>query len=110
MDASLVGKSRKAEEKGSGLIKINPIALKGAGAPAGQAGGFKKGGFKSAFGKMEGEGGMLKSEITTDGVVEVKSLGVQKVEGGESDTEDEGYEVYDPERPTGCAADCKGRH
>ncbi len=111
---------RKADEK-SGLITIKPLKLE---APtsttaslsaAAPVTGFKKGGFKSAFGEV-------KSNTGTDdeGVKRLKIVGVdggegvgavERAQGGssldvESDTEDEGYEVYDPRRPTGCFDGC----
>jgi hypothetical protein len=96
-------KARKAEAKanaGSGLISIK-IGDAGGGA---KKGGFKKAGFKSAFGPAEPEGPKGDDTSKTDG--DLKKVGVEvKVEGYvdpevESDTEDEGYEMYDPRYPT----------
>ncbi|KZF22689.1 hypothetical protein L228DRAFT_247055 [Xylona heveae TC161] len=100
---------RKADEK-SGLITIKPLKLDSQPASSGSGGGFKKGGFKSAFGGPK------------DDAVPVKSSGFKKafeIEEGsqsekvslqeESDTEDEGYEYYDPRQPTGCQPGCPGR-
>jgi len=89
-------RERKENEK-SGLITIKPLSLDAQSKPSSSSG-FKKGGFKSAFGEPKEE-------------IEKKSGGgFKKVFGGEeketviepeSDTEDEGYEVYDPRYPTG---------
>lgn len=79
-------------------------------------GGFKKGGFKSAFGggdvggKTDGASGEGKGEVKVAvGVpgVEAKGSEVVRVEDAESDTEDEGFERYDPRRPTGCGTGCR---
>src|ERR1700760_3785860 len=102
---------RKADEK-SGLITIKPLKL---GSSAGK-GGFKKGGFRSAFGppaeavvatqdtpakagfKKVGEVGEPRKETTSD-VTQENSNG--------NDNDDEpNYEYYDPRRPTGCNGKC----
>jgi len=93
---------RRADEK-SGLITIKPVKLDSQpGSSSAASGGFKKGGFKSAFGEAKNEGDDAP----------LKSTGFKKTFGSddpgktvaredeESDTEDEGYEVYDPRRPT----------
>ncbi|KAI9760159.1 MAG: hypothetical protein M4579_001879, partial [Chaenotheca gracillima] len=105
---------RKADEK-SGLITIKPVKLdatpSSSGPNAGSGGGFKKGAFKNAFGQVKAE------EVEDEGVP--KSVGgFKKISGDEdipekaptseplpekfqeSDTEDEGYEMYDPRHPT----------
>ena len=106
---------RKADEK-SGLITIKPVKLDLA-SSIGAGSGFKKGGFKNAFGadevKKEEE-----EEMETSGIS--AGAGLKKVGGGddrdvmvrqelvESDTDDE-YEYYDPRRPTDCFEGCPGR-
>lgn len=97
-------KARKAEakaDKGMGLISIK---LGGEGGTEGgekaagggfKKGGFKKAGFKSAFTPAEG--------TVPEPVVKSEERGEEKIEAvraGESDTEDEGYEMYDPRFPT----------
>lgn len=85
-------KARKAEAKanaGSGLISIK---IGSDGKKVG--GGFKKAGFKSAFAPADGE---AKAEEEGAKGREVKVL---RDEEAESDTEDEGYEMYDPRFPT----------
>ncbi|KAF1814802.1 hypothetical protein P152DRAFT_447103 [Eremomyces bilateralis CBS 781.70] len=91
---------RKADEK-SGLISIKPMA-EGTG---GSRGGFKKGGFKSAFGSADPTpaeskpSGGFKKVFPED---EPKS----KPDEDEYDSDDVGYEYYDPARPTGCDEHC----
>lgn len=99
-------KARKAEAKanaGSGLISIK---IGGEGTSAGKKPGFKKAGFKSAFAPAEGESskdegasGETKSGGDGKKVTEAKVVGYEDPEV-ESDTEDEGYEMYDPRYPT----------
>ena len=103
---------RKADEK-SGLITIKPVKLDLA-ASVGTGSGFKKGGFKNAFGAEE----VKKEEMDTAGIA--AGSGFKNVGGGddrdvavwqelvESDTDDE-YEYYDPRRPADCFEGCPGR-
>ena len=99
---------RKADEK-SGLITIKPVKLD---MQPSSSGGFKKGGFKNAFGgddekKDDEEGKRKKAGFTkVGGADEAEDIGKGLVE--ESDTDDE-YEHYDPRRPTGCYEGCPGR-
>ncbi|KAF8477608.1 hypothetical protein BDZ91DRAFT_31770 [Kalaharituber pfeilii] len=100
-------RERKAEEKlGGGLITIKPIGASGGG--AGEGGKMKKGGFKSAFGSLDGDtaGGAGTAPGTGGGFKKVfVSLEGKGVGGGvgegvwESDT-DEDEERYDPAVPT----------
>jgi hypothetical protein len=100
-------KARKAEAKanaGSGLISIK---IGGDSSSSGKKGGFKKAGFKSAFAPADAE--TLRDEGTAGEprqdsnpakkvATEAKVLGYN--DEAESDTEDEGYEMYDPRHPT----------
>jgi hypothetical protein len=95
---------RRADEK-SGLITIKPVKLDSQPASSsGTGGGFKKGGFKSAFGETRNEG----DDVLPKGATNFKKAfagdeldkAVKGKDDEESDTEDEGYEVYDPSRPT----------
>jgi hypothetical protein len=109
-DAGALDKARRAERKAdekSGLITIKPLKLE-----AGTSkGGFKKGGFKSAFGapKVEeavekgtsGSSKLLSGDITDATTVE-KVIPTPE----NSDEEDPGYEYYDPKKPTGCNGSC----
>ncbi|KAI1077832.1 hypothetical protein F5B20DRAFT_582939 [Whalleya microplaca] len=128
-DPTAGARARKAEAKADGLISIKlgdasgPGAGAGAGGNSGGAagsgaggggggggglkkGGFKKSGFKSAFTPA---GGAVEDEAKD--VVKTTAAGANsgKAEqektilrdlNAESDTEDEGYEVYDPRHPT----------
>ncbi len=119
MDPTATSKARKAEQKEAGLIKI---ALGGTATAAagnttaggtkadGKGGGFKKTGFKSAFGGAEKEDVQVKPVVEEESsATVVKKMGFVENEVGESDTEDEGYECYDPRRPTGCGPDCRAK-
>ena len=114
-DPTAAARARRQEQKAEGVISIKlgeaaaGVSAGGntAGGGAGIGGGFKKGGFKktgfkSAFVPVGGspvpakDEGVLKKEEggENSGGVAAKSELV------ESDTEDEGYEVYDPRKPT----------
>ncbi|KAK4157364.1 hypothetical protein C8A00DRAFT_40209 [Chaetomidium leptoderma] len=123
-DPAAVARARRQEQKAEGVISIKlgdaaaaAAASTGGGSGAGAAGGFKKGGFKktgfkSAFVPVVGGGGAAAAAPQEDGGLkkqegEVKTgltaplpAAVVKSELVESDTEDEGYEVYDPRKPT----------
>lgn len=106
-DPTAGARARKAEAKADGLISIklggdsNPTSTSGGGGGF-KRGGFKKSGFKSAFTPI---GGSADDETTT-----TKEAGTDNYSKGEktiprdldaeSDTEDEGYEVYNPRFPT----------
>ncbi|KAI6780524.1 uncharacterized protein J7T54_000164 [Emericellopsis cladophorae] len=87
-DPAAVERARKAEAKADGMVKVVP-ATEG----TVKKGGFKKSGFKSAFTKIEGTPEVPK-------VVVDNRPSLVNAEPLESDTEDEGYEVYDPRYPT----------
>jgi hypothetical protein len=101
-------KARKAEAKanaGSGLISIK---IGGESSGVGKKAGFKKAGFKSAFAPAEGESSKNEGAGGEAGragdegkrvVAEAKVVGYEDPEV-ESDTDDEGYEMYDPRYPT----------
>lgn len=107
-DPTAAARARKAEAKADGVISIQLGA--GGAAPAGggfKKGGFKKSGFKSAFAPVGGDETAVAKEGDAkrdEGVVEekVKSAALMGKAGEtvESDTEDEGYEMYDPRFPT----------
>lgn len=101
-DPMASSKARKAEAKANSSAGLISIKLGGEGGTSGGGfkkvgGGFKKAGFKSAFAPADGES-----------VEAVKSEEVHKAEDKlgedgeevESDTEDEGYAMYDPRHPT----------
>lgn len=97
-------KARKAEAKanaGSGLISIK-IGNEAGGVV--KKGGFKKSGFKSAFAPAETEVPKEQEDARDDNIaakfeIEAKVPG-HADEEAESDTDDEGYEMYDPRHPT----------
>ena len=99
-------KARKAEAKAnsqSGLISIKLGGEASTGAAGGgfKKSGFKKAGFKSAFAPADGEG--VKEEKGEDEGFKKVDSGRRVLDEGagfESDTDDEGYEMYDPRHPT----------
>ncbi|KAI1474722.1 hypothetical protein K445DRAFT_323548 [Daldinia sp. EC12] len=105
-DPTAGARARKAEAKADGLISIklsgdsNPAGTSGGGF---KKGGFKKSGFKSAFtpigGKVDEENSKTK-ESDTDTNINKGEKPIPKDLSAESDTEDEGYEVYNPHLPT----------
>lgn len=126
-DPTAGARARRAEAKADGLISIklgagggdannatgngtgNDAKSGAAAAAAAAAGGFKKGGFKksgfkSAFGPVGGAGtGAEDVEMKTDKVPVMpgrEELDATRSLDVESDTDDEGYEVYDPRFPT----------
>ncbi|KAI0599511.1 hypothetical protein F4775DRAFT_591301 [Biscogniauxia sp. FL1348] len=116
-DPTAGARARKAEAKADGLISIklgdtnNNSTSGGAAAAAAAGGGFKKGGFKksgfkSAFAPIGGGGGggaNAAEDDTKDRKLAPTSKEERPIlrdENAESDTEDEGYEVYNPRFPT----------
>lgn len=111
-DPAAAARARKAEAKADGVVISIQLGAGGAAAASGgggagfKKGGFKKSGFKSAFAPVAGaeEAGKVVKKEDDEGVdVRVKSavlLAAGRGEPGESDTEDEGYQVYDPRYPT----------
>ncbi|KAI1634648.1 zinc finger domain-containing protein [Biscogniauxia mediterranea] len=112
-DPTAGARARKAEAKADGLISIklgdtNNNSTSGSGGAAAAGGGFKKGGFKksgfkSAFAPIGG-GANTAEDDTKDGKLAPASKEEKPIllrdENVESDTEDEGYEVYNPRLPT----------
>ena len=99
-------KARKAEAKAnsqSGLISIKLGGEPNAGGGGGgfKKAGFKKAGFKSAFAPVDRQGAAAE-EKPDEGFKKVSSSVkvVDESAGMESDTDDEGYEMYDPRHPT----------
>ncbi|KAK2003799.1 hypothetical protein LX36DRAFT_650641 [Colletotrichum falcatum] len=107
-DPNAGARARKAEAKADGLvsIKLTPNEQPQQTTTTGgfKKGGFKKSGFKSAFATADA--------LTTSASDTPKSRVGQALEAdrlanarerdttAESDTEDEGYQVYDPRHPT----------
>lgn len=115
-DPTAGARARKAEAKADGLISIKlgeagatamTTAPAASSAAAGfKKGGFKKSGFKSAFapigGGATGEEDAREEKINTaesNNKIDTRKP-VMVDENVESDTDDEGYEVYDPRQPT----------
>ena len=104
-DPLAAAKARKAERRAdekSGGITIKPVSLPSSDNKAST--GFKKGGFKNAFGTVDDEEDKdEKKEPESRPVVEGFEAAV--VESGS----DEEWCSYDPRQPTGCGKDCPVR-
>lgn len=61
---------------------------------------LKKAGFKSAFAPAEGEPAREEEKTEEVRKKEVPGLRIDEGMEVESDTDDEGYEMYDPRHPT----------
>ncbi|KAK8023695.1 hypothetical protein PG993_011761 [Apiospora rasikravindrae] len=111
-DPTAGARARKAEARADGIISIKLGAAaaggEGEGAAAGgssnnnNAAGTAGGGFKSAFTPVGGDAEDKIKEEEKLGRMETGTGKEKKVlrDEDESDTEDEGYEVYDPRHPT----------
>lgn len=110
-DPTAGARARKAEAKADGLISIklgesNTSSPGGGGGGGGgfKKGGFKKSGFKSAFTPIGGapeEEDSKPKEAGGDNISNTKEeKAIPRDLNAESDTEDEGYEVYNPRFPT----------
>ena len=106
-DPNAGARARKAEAKADGLvpIKVAPAVAAGGGVGGGgggfKKGGFKKSGFKSAFAPVESQAAASESPSKPPVVSETQTRpSLLKTSSDESDTEDEGYEMYDPRFPT----------
>lgn len=120
-DPHAVEKARRAEKRAdekSGLISIKPVKLDMGGAK-GSSGGFKKGGFKSAFGGADVKKEVVDQDEAADmrSVPDFKKTGepvmnpaepVSRPQSAESETDDD-YEYYDPNKPTDCWDGCTGK-
>ncbi|PTB70257.1 hypothetical protein BBK36DRAFT_1173669 [Trichoderma citrinoviride] len=120
-DPNAGAKARKAEAKADGIVSIKlsdqDAPSSGGGGGGFKKGGFKKTGFKSAFAPADASTSAPASQPpSTDsarkqantaagaprdqGKPGLSSSRIHKSSLVESDTEDEGYEVYDPRFPT----------
>jgi len=109
-DPNAVARARKQEAKADGVISIKlgdaaggPAAAGGSGAGPGggfKKGGFKKAGFKSAFTAVGDDAPAAKDDKDAAGAGDAGPKPAARRELVESDTDDEGYEVYDPRFPT----------
>ncbi|KAI0522045.1 hypothetical protein F5B22DRAFT_643067 [Xylaria bambusicola] len=117
-DPTAGARARRAEAKADGLISIklgsgggddnsNSNSNDGKGTATGfKKGGFKKSGFKSAFAPVSGSSAAGAEDVGADtekapmipGRADLSRTAIDL--NAESDTDDEGYEVYDPRLPT----------
>ena len=114
-------KARKAERKADGDVQVINIKLAASTPPANKVkdlkdskgGGFKKGGFRNAFGGDQedvvedvvgrGEHGHERAE----GRLESGTEG--RIEGKDEEESEDEEGMYDPRHPTGCWSGCPGR-
>jgi hypothetical protein len=98
------GASRKAEQRDnekSGLISIKPVKIESGVKKSG--GGFKKGGFKSAFAPSSSSSATVAASTSIAPIGNVK----QDISSSSKDSDDDvDYEYYDPRRPTDCEGGC----
>ena len=113
-DPTAGARARRAEAKADGLISIKLGSgggdgndVKGGAGTGFKKGGFKKSGFKSAFAPVGGSIAPASTEDVGADMEKVPTLTGRENASRttvnldiESDTEDEGYEVYDPRFPT----------
>ncbi|CEJ89570.1 Putative C2H2 type zinc finger domain-containing protein [[Torrubiella] hemipterigena] len=106
-DSSAGARARKADDKAGGLLSIK-LPSSGAGAANTTAGagfkkgGFKKSGFKSTMAPIQGATVPVPQPTQQPTAAAAAAAAPAKLPMAtdESDTEDEGYEVYDPRYPT----------
>ncbi|KAI0172989.1 hypothetical protein GGR52DRAFT_430493 [Hypoxylon sp. FL1284] len=105
-DPTAGARARKAEAKADGLISIKLGGESGPGSSSGggfKKGGFKKSGFKSAFtpigGSADEESQRPKDTDASNSNTREEKAVLRDLDA-ESDTDDEGYEVYRPRFPT----------
>lgn len=106
-DPLAAAKARKAERRAdekSGGITIKPVSLPSA--EAAKPTGFKKGGFKNAFGSADDDEEETDEKKQTKAEPRVEGWKVAEPVEVESDEE---WGDYDPRRPTGCWEGCPGR-
>lgn len=106
-DPNAGARARKAEAKADGIVSIKLAgqdAAPSSGSGGFKKGGFKKSGFKSAFVPVEGQAAAAAASSAPTATATKPEPQVQpldrKTSLEESDTEDEGYEIYDPRYPT----------
>ncbi|KAL2206150.1 hypothetical protein CC79DRAFT_1369581 [Sarocladium strictum] len=109
-DPNAGARARKAEAKADGIITMKIPGQEQQQSSTASTGGFKKGGFKksgfkSAFAPIQGASATNAAPIpaakpATSDTAPTKPSLTKSLVTEESDTEDEGYEVYDPRYPT----------
>ncbi|KAK2593571.1 hypothetical protein QQS21_008746 [Conoideocrella luteorostrata] len=97
-DPNAGARARKAEAKAEGLVSIKLPGQEGSSTTGAgfKKAGFKKSGFKSAFGSVP----ETVEKSTAPAAAPAVKPALVKESLVESDTEDEGYEAYDPRYPT----------
>ena len=103
-DPLAAAKARKAERRAdekSGGITIKPLSLPSSDSIKPSTG-FKKGGFKNAFGNSDEAD---RDEVKT-GETKPQVEGFEVREDGSDSSEE--WCSYDPAKPTGCDKDCAG--
>lgn len=107
-DPNAGARARKAEAKADGMVSIKmpdgSTSTGGGGSGGGfKKGGFKKSGFKSTMTPAEGQAQsqtQTQAQPAAPAPVPTTSTKPPLSTLDESDTEDEGYEMYDPRYPT----------
>lgn len=102
-DPNAAARARRQEQKTEGVISIKLGEAASAATGGGfKKGGFKKTGFKSAFAPAGFTAPAEDAKKDDSNIPKEESLieSGPKSELVESDTEDEGYDVYDPRKPT----------
>ncbi|KAK0717340.1 hypothetical protein B0T26DRAFT_294623 [Lasiosphaeria miniovina] len=108
-DPNATARARRQEQKADGVITIKLGDAAAASSAGTGSGGFKRSGFKttnfttSVLAPADGDAQAASAKQSAPGKEEEvgKKVGfAPKGESFESDTEDEGYEVYDPRFPT----------
>ncbi|KAI2615327.1 hypothetical protein GGR54DRAFT_296583 [Hypoxylon sp. NC1633] len=104
-DPTAGARARKAEAKADGLISIKLGGDQTSSTTGGggfKKGGFKKSGFKSAFTPIGGaaDDGNNEAKETDAANEDKEEKSIPRDLRAESDTEDEGYEIYNPRFPT----------
>ena len=108
-DPLAAAKARKAERRAdekSGGITIKPVSLPSA--EGTKPTGFKKGGFKNAFGSAADEDDGDDPDDKRQSKVEPRVEGWKVPKPVEVES-DEDWGDYDPRRPTGCGEGCTGK-
>lgn len=92
---------KEAEKTGLVSIKLDPKTKK-------SGGGFTKIGGDSGVAGKDGTNGMAGFTKIGGNSELGKKVAPEMPEDDESDTDDEGYEYYDPRKPTDCDGNCPG--
>ncbi|KAI9717358.1 MAG: hypothetical protein M1828_007246 [Chrysothrix sp. TS-e1954] len=102
-------KARSKEEKEGGIVKLSSTDAKEK-PTAAAGGGFRKGGFKSAFGAKQDPVSSSEAKPVTGGLTPDQQPAEARpdaaiTDGEACDSEDD-YELYNPRKPTGCGSSC----